>query len=59
MIAQVLRYCLYPERKQMICSGGIVRLIENKIKPLCLALVLNSTICQIQIEKISSVVASW
>lgn len=56
-----IAYCLYHEPKQMICSGGIVRLIENKIEPLCLALVLNSIICQMQIEKTSggALIAHW
>ena len=45
----------------MLCSGGIVRLIENKIESLCLALVLNSIICQMQIEKTFSgaLIAHW
>lgn len=56
-----IAYCLYHEPEQMICSGGIVRLIENKIEPLCLALVLNSIICQMQIEKTSggALIAHW
>ena len=56
-----IAYCLYHEPKQMICSSGIVRLIENKIEPLCLALVLNSIICQMQIEKTSggALIAHW
>ena len=45
----------------MICSGGIIRLINSKIKPLCLTLILNSIACQLQIEQTSggALISHW
>lgn len=56
-----IAYCVYKEPKKMICSGGIVRLVNNKIESLCLSLILNSIVCQMQIEQTSggALIAHW
>lgn len=56
-----IAYCLYKEPKKMICSSGIVRLTDIKIKPLCLTLILNSILSQMQIKQKSggALIVHW